>query len=136
MISRMRETGIELAIDEGSAGSLPILVSWGRNGLPPLSVDSALDQRCQAGPPQSLRWSEIYQGKEAIGRLDADILRFRSGAPFVARARFGLWSPVSHLYHPLLQANDNKGGDLPELHQYLAAGASWPAGGRWCRSGL
>jgi hypothetical protein len=39
----MRETGIELAIDEGSAGWLPILVSWGRNGLPPLSVDSAPD---------------------------------------------------------------------------------------------
>jgi hypothetical protein len=39
----MRETGIELAIDEGSAGSLRILVSWGRNGLPPLPVDSAPD---------------------------------------------------------------------------------------------
>jgi hypothetical protein len=37
MISRMRETGIELAIVEGSAGSLPILVSWERNG-PPLSL--------------------------------------------------------------------------------------------------
>jgi hypothetical protein len=36
----MRETGIELAIVEGSATSLPILVSWGRNGLPPLSVDA------------------------------------------------------------------------------------------------
>jgi hypothetical protein len=34
----MRETGIELAIDEGSATSLPILVSSGRNG-PPLSVE-------------------------------------------------------------------------------------------------
>jgi hypothetical protein len=44
MISRMRETGIELAIDEGSAGSLPILVSWGRNGLPPLSVDATPGQ--------------------------------------------------------------------------------------------
>ena len=38
MISRMRETGIELAIDEGDAGLLPIrvLISWGRNELPPL----------------------------------------------------------------------------------------------------
>jgi hypothetical protein len=44
----MRETGIELAIDEGSAGSLPILVSWGRNGLPPLSVDATPDQWCPA----------------------------------------------------------------------------------------
>ena len=38
MISRMRETGMELAIDEGSAPSLAILVSWGRNEPPPLSL--------------------------------------------------------------------------------------------------
>src|SRR5918995_2063111 len=48
MISRMRETGIELAIVEGSATSLPILVSWGRNGLPPLSVDATLGRWCPA----------------------------------------------------------------------------------------
>src|SRR5687768_12370566 len=48
MISRMRETGMELAIIEGSATSLPILVSWGRNGLPPLSVDATPGQWCPA----------------------------------------------------------------------------------------
>ena len=35
MISRMRETGMELAIVEGSAGSL---VSWGAMNLLPLSL--------------------------------------------------------------------------------------------------
>src|SRR5215212_8931872 len=34
MISRMRETGMELAIVEGRAGSWPILVSCGRNETP------------------------------------------------------------------------------------------------------
>jgi len=40
MISRMRETGMELAIEEAGAGPSPDrgLVSWGRNGLPPLPV--------------------------------------------------------------------------------------------------
>jgi hypothetical protein len=40
MTSRMRETGMELAIEEAGAGPLPDrgLVSRGRNGLPPLPV--------------------------------------------------------------------------------------------------
>ena len=47
----------------------------------------------------------------------------------MARVRSDLQSPICHLNHPLLQANDNKGDYLPELHQYLAAGTPWLAGG-------
>src|ERR687890_1310957 len=43
MISRMRETGMELAIDDGRAGFWPILVSCGRNDLPPLPVGALQD---------------------------------------------------------------------------------------------
>jgi hypothetical protein len=51
MISRMRETGMELAIDEGGAGLLPIrvLVSLGRNEFPPLPVGAAPSPRLRAG---------------------------------------------------------------------------------------
>jgi hypothetical protein len=62
MISRMRETGMELAIDEGSATSLPILVSWERNGS----------------------------------------------------------SFFSHLYHPRLTPDENKGSGKPELRVHRA----------------
>ena len=47
----------------------------------------------------------------------------------MARVRSDLQSPICHLNHPLLQANDNKGDHLPELHQYLAAGTPRLAGG-------
>ena len=70
MISRIRDTGIELAIDEGSAGSLPILVSWGRNGLPPLSVDATPGQSVSGGP---LRAFDVSRPAEAklTGLLEA-----------------------------------------------------------------
>jgi hypothetical protein len=47
MISRMRETGIELAIDEGGGGLslIRVLVSWERNELPPLPVSAAPSRR-------------------------------------------------------------------------------------------
>jgi hypothetical protein len=40
MISRMRETGMELAIEEAGAGPLPDrgLVSWELKGLSPMPV--------------------------------------------------------------------------------------------------
>jgi hypothetical protein len=51
----MRETGMVLAIDEGSAGLLPIrvLISWGRNELPPLAIGVAPSHRRLAGPSRS-----------------------------------------------------------------------------------
>src|SRR5918995_94144 len=52
MTSRMRETGIELAIDEGDAGLLPsrVLVSCGRNEFPPPPVSVAPSHRRLADP--------------------------------------------------------------------------------------
>jgi hypothetical protein len=57
MTSRMRETGIELAIDEGAAGLSPTrdLVSWGRNELPPLLVSAVPNQLRLAVSSQSPR---------------------------------------------------------------------------------
>jgi len=69
----MRETGMELAIVEGSAGWLPILVSWGRNG-PPLSVDATPDQWCPA-----IRYGAFEVSKPAEAKLPDFLKKAPSG---------------------------------------------------------
>jgi hypothetical protein len=89
----MRETGIELAIVEGSATSLPILVSWGRNGLPPLSVDATLGRWCPA-----VRYGACEVPKPTEAKLPVFSRRAASG--FVPEHHSGssaIWTLVADL---------------------------------------
>jgi hypothetical protein len=127
MISRMRETGIELAIDEGGgAGVLPIrvLVSLGRNEFPPLPVCVASIHRRLAGPLRSLGprtgvglsldatrtplWVRNLTRRRNPEQLGAPSLRFCFRGPLWARVRFDLGSPDYKPSPPLLLDNDSK----------------------------
>src|SRR3712207_8473822 len=68
--SRMRETGMELAIDEGGRGLSPIrvLVSWEPTELPPLPVNAAPSHRRPAGPSRSPQRHFHYSCYKTIDR--------------------------------------------------------------------
>src|SRR5215211_3487999 len=100
MISRMRETGMELAIVEGSAGSLPILVSWGRNGPPCILVlvvhnaaNAGATDRFLLGPMASPRPREST-GRRARPRNRWSPNGCRGRCSFVGQARIRKAGPT------------------------------------------
>src|SRR3712207_2911356 len=82
--SRMRETGIELAIDEGGRGLLPIrvLVSWEPTELPPLPVNAAPSHRRLAGPSRSPQRHFHYSCYESM--IARSTARRLAGVPLLS----------------------------------------------------